>query len=148
MAFVCSKPTLDSRVVRCMCVLPSRGELIPHRDPFTFESANGTHQPGLFWALWRPLPPASSSFNLALISSTHFKPQHSVMHAFLTAHSLARILSECKCCHLAILENSVDLLVKILYFFSWADVQEALRPCICCHCLLQVLAACWGSRDC
>lgn len=41
------------------------------------------------------------------------------MHAFLTAHScsLAHILRECKCCHLAILENSVDLLIKSLYFF-------------------------------
>lgn len=33
-------------------------------------------------------------------------------------------------------------------FFSWADVQEAWRPCICCHSLLQVLTACWGSRNC
>lgn len=41
------------------------------------------------------------------------------MHAFLTAHScsLARTRRECKRCHLAILENSVDLLNERLYFF-------------------------------
>lgn len=39
------------------------------------------------------------------------------MHAFPTARSLAGILRECKCCHLAVLENSVDLLIKSLYFF-------------------------------
>lgn len=133
-------------MVRCMYVLPSRAELIPHphRDPFTFGSANGTHQPGLFLTtLWRPLPPASSSFSLQhafkttafcdacfpdsslLLTSTHTPWVQTLSSSYFQELSRHQGPSE-------------DLLIKDS-IFSWADVQEALRPCICCHCLLQIL---------